>query len=141
MSLFMIVGSKEPLYQMEIKQQRKNRSTEDSIPMNHFTLHAALDIIDEQMWRTPNMALKVVDQFNGQLVSAYITATNMKLMLLHESRNEDGIKGFFQDVHELFIKVRTVDTRVTHKIYSRCLALAIDESFLYLRLAHSIESI
>ncbi|CAI0378609.1 unnamed protein product [Linum tenue] len=28
-----------------------------------------------------------------------------RLMLLHDSRNDDGIKSFFQEVHELYIKV------------------------------------
>jgi len=64
--------------------------------------------------------LKVVDKFNEWFISAYICASStlslgfsyslcaridVKLMLLHDSRNEDNIKNFFQEIHELYIKV------------------------------------
>lgn len=30
----------------------------------------------------------------------------MKFILLHEAKNEDGIRAFFMDVWELYVKVR-----------------------------------
>jgi hypothetical protein len=32
----------------------------------------------------------------------------MKFVLLHEAKNDDGIKSFFNDVWELYVKVRAV---------------------------------
>lgn len=101
MSLFVLVGSKEPLYKMEVKSRR-----EESAHVDEFLLHSALDIVDEAMWTTPSMALKVVDKFNEQLVSAFVAATGVRFLLLHESRNDDTIKAFFHEVHELYLKVR-----------------------------------
>ena len=40
------------------------------------------------------------------MVSAYVTPGGARLLLLHESRNEEGIKAFFTEAHELYIKVR-----------------------------------
>ncbi|KAF4384655.1 hypothetical protein F8388_003962 [Cannabis sativa] len=59
------------------------------------------------------MFLKAIDRFNDLVVSVYVTAGHIlailnihtRLMLLHDSRNDDGIKSFFQEVHELYIRI------------------------------------
>ena len=51
------------------------------------------------------MLFRSVDKFNDFLISAFVTAGHIKLMLLHDVRNEEGIRSFFQDVHELYVKV------------------------------------
>jgi len=45
-------------------------------------------------------------QVNHQQVSTFLTAGNVKLMLLHTGKSEDAIRNFFQDVYELYVKVR-----------------------------------
>ena len=44
---------------------------------------------------------------NHQQVSTFLTASNIKFMLLHTGgKSDDNIKNFFQDVYELYVKVR-----------------------------------
>jgi hypothetical protein len=71
--------------------------------------------------------LKSVDKFNEWTISAFITPgseiyisppaysrsvnlarTDMKFILLHEAKNDDGIRAFFNDVWELYVKVSRV---------------------------------
>lgn len=41
----------------------------------------------------------------AQVMNNRLFPVDMKFVLLHESRNDDGIKAFFSDVWELYVKV------------------------------------
>ena len=62
-------------------------------------------MVDDTVWGTGQMYLKCVHKFNDYFISAFVTAGHIKMMLLHDVKNEDGIRNFFHDVHELYVKV------------------------------------
>jgi hypothetical protein len=49
----------------------------------------------------------VVSEIRGSEVNDYCTDDNkdMKFVLLHEGKNDEGIRAFFTDVWELYVKV------------------------------------
>lgn len=103
--LFLIVGKNEPLYETEITKRGTSGSTDISIArQSYFVLHSSLDLVDRATWTSQNMYLKVVDKVNQQYVSTFLTAGNIKFLLLHAGKNEDTIKNFFYDVHELYVR-------------------------------------
>lgn len=105
-----IVGTKDnPLYQLEFGTSKSGGDgraafREDQRPMNQFILHSSLDIVEEIQWSAGIMYMKSIDKFNNNIISTFLTAGNIKFMLLHEVRNDDGIKNFMSEVYELYVK-------------------------------------
>jgi hypothetical protein len=134
------------------------RAQQQAQYLHQFVLHAALDAVDEAMWATKELFLKVrprkrqrgqrvgvgfrggwslsapppaglpqppraahdpvahatvarpqtVDRFNNLFVSAFVTPGGARLLLLHDGRGDDGVRAFFGEVYELYLRVRCV---------------------------------
>jgi hypothetical protein len=123
--LFVIVGKNEPLFEAEIDTSHSSggrgggspggggggrggggqQQSELSTRQNYFVLHSALDLVEKSAWTTNSMYLRVVDKVNQQQVSTFLTAANVKFMLLHGGKGEEVIKNFFNEVYGYYVKV------------------------------------
>jgi hypothetical protein len=66
LATFMIVSRSDvPLYEADLGSGPKK---DDAAHLHQFVMHAAQDFVEERMWETPSMNLKLVDRFNDMLV-------------------------------------------------------------------------
>lgn len=118
---------------------------EEQRPMNQFILHSSLDIVEEVQWMQKELYLKTVDKFGGMMVSGFLTGgsaywsptcelnslidnvmliqrTDIKLLLLHDTKAEEAIRQFFAEVQEVYVKTLmnpfySVDQRITSVVF------------------------
>ncbi|PNH44814.1 hypothetical protein VD0004_g2951 [Verticillium dahliae] len=129
---FVVVGTQDnPLFEHEFGTSKQggdgqSRFNEQVRHLNQFILHSSLDIVEEVQWAQGQMYLKVVDKFFNNYVSCFVTAGNVKFLLLHQpslppgpptSRSstaiganptspatEEAVRNFFTEVYENWIK-------------------------------------
>uniref|UniRef100_A0A0N5BJM5 Trafficking protein particle complex subunit 2 n=1 Tax=Strongyloides papillosus TaxID=174720 RepID=A0A0N5BJM5_STREA len=103
---FAIVGHQDqPLFEMDFPVvDGKKRKENENRHLNQFIAHASLDVVDELIKTSPNMYLKCIDKFNEWNISAFVTASRIRFLILHTHKNDDGIKQFFQEMYETYIK-------------------------------------
>ncbi|KAL7267057.1 TRAPP subunit [Rhizina undulata] len=128
---FAIVGTKDnPIYEAEFGTWKQggdgvSRFREEQRPMNQFIVHSSLDLVEEIQWATSSMYMKVVDRFNNDLlVSCFLTAGNIKFLLLHDMRADDAIRSFFLEIYDLYTKTLMnpfyeVDMKITSYVFDQ----------------------
>ncbi|KAK0737096.1 Sedlin [Apiosordaria backusii] len=78
-----------PLFEHEFGTSKSGgdgqpRFTDQARHLNQFILHSSLDIVEELQWTNGQLYLKVIDKFFQNYISAFVTASNVKFLLLHQ---------------------------------------------------------
>jgi hypothetical protein len=113
------VGSGQDRYVVQMIAHASLDSIEETVRLNN-AMHVPYCAFVFRLI-TNSRYLKNVDKFNEWTVSAFVTpgsesesgwvyvsisrVSDVKFLLLHDGRSEDGIKSFFTDVWELYVKV------------------------------------
>ncbi|KAI3384398.1 hypothetical protein SNEBB_006938 [Seison nebaliae] len=102
---FVIVGHNDNIIFRLDYIEGQRAPEDDDRKLKEFIVHAALDMVDEKMLEATSNYLKVVDEYNRQKVSAYVTSSNMRFLLFHNTHfPDDSCKNFFLAAAELYIK-------------------------------------
>ncbi|KAI9665431.1 MAG: TRAPP subunit [Trizodia sp. TS-e1964] len=129
---FCIVGTKDnPLFEHEFGTSKQGgdgvaRFREEARHLNQFIVHSSLDIVEEVMWNSGAMYLKVIDKFYNNYISCFLTGGNIKFLLLHAPlvppsgnagtskafvasnptapATEEAIRQFFNDIYDVWVK-------------------------------------
>ncbi|KAK1779250.1 Sedlin [Copromyces sp. CBS 386.78] len=96
---FAIIGTQDnPLFEYDFGTSKQGgdgiaRFTEQARQLNQFIIHSSLDIVEEVQWSNGQMYLKLIDRFFTSYISCFLTASNIKFLLLHQPPSSSSSSG------------------------------------------------
>ena len=125
-----------------------NLTSDESTPAHlaEFIIYAALDAVDRVKTTSNDAYLRVVDRFNESslLVSAFLTVSGVRLLLLHRQAAEEVIRIFFQEVYLLSLRDLPVssvsfDTQVRDLAHKLLLLISLSFVLIDLSLTNLVQ--
>ncbi|CAG5097336.1 Oidioi.mRNA.OKI2018_I69.XSR.g15031.t1.cds [Oikopleura dioica] len=98
----MYLTRERPLLETEFNQKREKEQRH----LCQLIAHASLDLVEARARATSQCFLKSVDRFNEWHISAYLTPGGAKFIMVHDQINEDAVRNFFQDVNDIWLRLR-----------------------------------
>ncbi|KAL8702316.1 MAG: hypothetical protein Q9201_004464 [Fulgogasparrea decipioides] len=86
---FCIVNTRDqPTFEIEFGTSKQGgdgqpRFSQEARKLNPFLMHASLDYVDDLQWHTNQLYLKRIDHFASSHISAFLTPTSTRFLLLH----------------------------------------------------------
>ncbi|KAL8817440.1 MAG: hypothetical protein Q9223_003725 [Gallowayella weberi] len=86
---FCIVNTRDqPTFELEFGTSKQGgdgiaRFSQEARELNPFLMHASLDYVDDMQWYSNQMYLKRIDHFAHSHISAFLTPTSTRFLLLH----------------------------------------------------------
>jgi len=93
----------DPDYLKEVAFKKAKEQVTDHFAGHDKELLAAMDQLSKVKAKFKD-ADGVIDMFKEYIVHSFITSGKMRFILLHEGKNDDSIKYFFQEVYEYYCK-------------------------------------
>ena len=106
MLVFYIIHKGDPVYELKLKTKSRSKASNFEIPdhLFQFIAHASLDMVESEMWTNDQCYLKKIDKYETYDISAYVTLGGKIFLLLHEGKDDEKIRVFFHDTHEMYMR-------------------------------------
>jgi hypothetical protein len=107
--LAIVMGDQDdPVYVKDLKSSSAGTSEDGGNGeeyLYNFVLHSSLDMVGEKQWQLQNNYLGVVETFREYSVTAWVTTSGAKFLLLHRGLTEASIRNFLKSISHLWARI------------------------------------